>query len=121
MQNKRKATRCSVTAKLNVVFLLPVKRTGSCCQKLNHTNEKISKLFETSFYFWKRLSTWKFNKSAIQWSEYEGFVYECIGLDKETNLFKDKDDFARVEGLIQAVRKAGSFHSYLFLLRHYAI
>ncbi|VDO62967.1 unnamed protein product [Heligmosomoides polygyrus] len=40
--------------------------------------------------------------SMDNWSEYEGFVYECIGLDKETNLFKDKDDFARVEGLIQA-------------------
>ncbi|KAK5975688.1 hypothetical protein GCK32_009575 [Trichostrongylus colubriformis] len=34
------------------------------------------------------------------WPEYEGFVFECIGLNKITKLFKNGADFSEVESLI---------------------
>ncbi|PIO72514.1 hypothetical protein TELCIR_05544 [Teladorsagia circumcincta] len=39
--------------------------------------------------------------SIENWAEYEGFVFECIGLNKETELFKSAADFAHVSTLIQ--------------------
>ncbi|KAK5966397.1 hypothetical protein GCK32_017821, partial [Trichostrongylus colubriformis] len=42
--------------------------------------------------------------SPEHWSLYEGFVFECIGLDKETELFKNATHYAQVDGLIQQDR-----------------
>ncbi|ETN77444.1 hypothetical protein NECAME_11017 [Necator americanus] len=35
------------------------------------------------------------------WAAFEGFIYECLGLNRENNLFPDANAFSKVESLIQ--------------------
>uniref|UniRef100_A0A7I4XU82 acid phosphatase n=1 Tax=Haemonchus contortus TaxID=6289 RepID=A0A7I4XU82_HAECO len=38
------------------------------------------------------------------WSEYEGFVYECVGLNRQSKVVKDAKTFAKIANLIQMDR-----------------
>ncbi|ETN72099.1 histidine acid phosphatase [Necator americanus] len=39
-----------------------------------------------------------------KWGAYEGFIYECIGLHYQNNLFPDAEAFSKVETLVQMDR-----------------
>ncbi|VDM68880.1 unnamed protein product, partial [Strongylus vulgaris] len=36
-----------------------------------------------------------------KWPEYEGFIYECIGLNRNNSVLRDAKAFSQVEALIQ--------------------
>ncbi|KAK6725589.1 hypothetical protein RB195_004108 [Necator americanus] len=42
--------------------------------------------------------------SYANWGAYEGFIYECIGLHYQNNLFPDAEAFSKVETLVQMDR-----------------